>query len=328
MTSNRTLELLGDGRVALADTPMPEPAPGEVLLRVVASAICGSERQALIGGSPRNIGHEAVGVVIDAHGATTGALGAPLVPGALVGVAAVKGCGRCTACAAGLQTRCEQGPGVQIGLHADYAAVAANSLLPLPEGIGPADGVLLAGDTIGVPARALRRVPTQPGDRVLVIGLGPVGLAHVLVRSRAGCDVVAVEPSATRRKLAEALGASAVFAPGTDTGPPASLVIEATGRADCVDLALELAAAGGTVLQSGECAEATIRPSAHIVHKELTYTGCWYFTHDDYPSMRQMWDEGLRFDALRTHDVPAEDAQSAFDAFLSTESGKVVLRWN
>ena len=85
---------------------------------------------------------------------------------------------------------------------------APSSLLELPDGIDPADAVLLAGDTLGVPVRALRRVPAEPGTRVLVLGLGPVGLAHVLVRANAGCEVVAVEPSAARRKLGLELGAA------------------------------------------------------------------------------------------------------------------------
>ena len=119
----------------------------------------------------------------------------------------------------------------------------------------------------------------------------------------------------------------AVFDPGDDIGPAPSLVIEATGLAGCVNQALDVVAAGGSVLQSGECAEATINPSAQLIRKEVTYTGCWYFTHDDYPVMRQLWDDGLPVAKLRTHDLPAADAQAAFDAFTSAESGKVVLHW-
>ena len=84
---------------------------------------------------------------------------------------------------------------------------------------------------------------------------------------------------------------------------------------------------GGRVLQSGECAAVEVRPSAQVIHREVTYLGSWFYASEDYPDMLRLVGEGLDVGRLLTHTLPAEQAQDAVDAFLGGESGKVVLRW-
>ncbi len=316
----RALRLRGDGRVEIAEAAVPQPRDGEALVRVECSALCGSERAAVRGRMDGNAGHEACGVVVSAPAS------AAVRAGDRVGVSAIRGCGECAACAAGVETRCERGPQVQVGMHAEYVTAAVRTLRALPDGTDAVTGALLTGDALGVPARALRRAPAQAGDRVVVLGLGPVGLAHVMVRASQGCEVIGVDPLPLRREMAMQLGAAAVLDP-EEAPPPARLVIEATGVPAVVDRAFDLAEPGGTVLQSGECGSATIRPSQSVVHREVSYVGAWYYAGEDYPAMLELQRRGLDVRRLVSHEFRAEEAQTAFDAFLRGETAKVVLRW-
>jgi threonine dehydrogenase-like Zn-dependent dehydrogenase len=317
----RALRFAGGDVVELVDVAEPRPGEGQALVRIHASAVCGSERGALAAGHPTNTGHEAAGSVVSAPG---------FEPGERVGISAVVGCGVCPSCQAGVEVRCPS-PVVQTGFHADYAVVDPRSLRRLPADIDTTTGVLLSGDGLGVPARGLRMAPTSPGDRVLVIGLGPVGLASVLVRAAAGCEVVAVEPSPFRRALGSSLGAAKALDPTDDLshdlgGFAPDLVIEASGRAESVRLALSSVKRGGTVLQAAEGKAAEISPST-LVLRELTYVGSWYYAAEDWPVMTALVADGLPVRSLVTHELPPEEAPAAYRAFLSTESGKVVLRW-
>lgn len=316
----RSLRFLGDGRVEVSEVPRPEPAESQALVKVALSAVCGSERHALQVGHPLNTGHEAAGWVEQAPA------GSGFAAGDRVGVSAVKGCGTCGRCRAGIEVRCVS-PSVQIGMHAEYVAADTSTLRKLPEGCSFVEGVLASGDTLGVPVRGTRRAPAVVGARVLVLGLGPVGLSSVLVRSFLGCDVAAVEPSHARRELALRLGAAEVA--DTDqplTGPAPDLVIEASGQPEALARALDEVERGGTVLQAAESKRAEIVPS-QFVNKEISYVGSWYYASEDWPVITALVEAGLHPERLVTHQVPAEEAPGAYEAFLAGESGKVLLDW-
>jgi L-iditol 2-dehydrogenase len=308
-----------DSLAALVELPAPKPAAGEALIRIEVSAICGSELKSPPASNP---GHEAAGVVVYAPD------GSGFLAGQRVGVSAVTGCGTCAPCQRGVQLYCDNGTRVQNGMHADYIAAPVSALRRLPAGIAPQDAVLITGDALGVPARAYRRLPSGEGDRVLVIGLGPVGLGHVLVRAYTGAQVVAIEPSAYRRQLAKHLGADEVLEPGTDIGYEPELVIECTGVPDCIAQAFDVVATGGAVLQSGECPKVEVSPSDTFIRREVTYTGAWFYADEDYPDMVRLYEEGLPVRRMVTHEFPADEIGDAYRTFVSKESGKVLLNWN
>jgi len=122
------------------------------------------------------------------------------------------------------------------------------------------------------------------------------------------------------------MGAEVVADLGEIAGEP-DLVIECTGLAACAGAALTTVRRGGTVIQSGECGELVFSPSATLVRREVTYTGCWYFTSKDVAFLHTLHAEGLDVGPLATHVVPAERAQEGVDAFVGATSGKVVLTW-
>lgn len=321
----KSLSYVGDGLVRQVEVDDPQPGPGEALIRIEASALCGSERGALMGGVAGNLGHEAAGTVLDPGTST-------FSPGDRVGIAAVVGCGECERCTVGQELHCRRGfrsSSSSGGLHAELATVTVSALRELPAGIDAGAAAMLSGDALGVPVRGLRRARSEPGESVLVIGLGPVGLGHVLVRAFSGAEVIAMEPSTYRRGLARDLGAAKVLAPGEDIGVRPRVVIEATGRPECIRQAFDLVDNGGVVLQSGECRDDVgINPSDLIIRREITYTGAWYYASEDYPDMRGLFDRGLPIQRLCTHEVAASDAQPAVNDFIAGNSGKVIVRWS
>lgn len=317
----KTLICEGDGRVRLASVPDPRPRDGEALIRIEASAVCGSERATLTRGAAGNSGHEACGTVVEPGNSRFRA-------GDYVGLSAVTGCGECERCAAGQELHCRRGPKVSTGWHAEFAAVPPSALRELPAAIDAGVAAMVTGDPLGVPVRGLRRAPSGPGDQVLVLGLGPVGLAHVVVRAFTGAEVIGIEPSAYRRNLALRLGAKTVLSPRDEIPGNPHLVIECTGRTECITQAFTLVDNGGVVLQSGEChTDVPLNPSELFIRQEITYTGSWYYATEDYPKMLELIDRGLPLHELCTHDVAAADAQLAVTDFLEGRSGKVVLRW-
>jgi 2-desacetyl-2-hydroxyethyl bacteriochlorophyllide A dehydrogenase len=313
----RSLLFHSPDSVELVESAIPVPGPREALLRIEASAICGSELHAKDGSNP---GHEAAGVIESA------ADGSGYRPGERVGISAVTGCGTCRFCSRGEQIFCAQ-VRVQEGMHADYVAAPVSALRRLPDGITPGEAVLLTGDAFGVPIRALRKVPHRVGGRVVVLGLGPVGLAHVLVRANNGAEVIAIEPSAYRRELAVRLGAAVAVAPGEDIGEAPAMVIECTGIAACVQQSLDMVEPGGTVVQSGWCTAVEIDPARTMLRREVNYTGTWYYTDDDYPSMVASYEGGLPVSAMTTHEFPADRIAEAYRQFVSKETGKIILHW-
>ncbi len=289
------------------------------MVRIEASAICGSELKAPEGSNP---GHEAAGIVEQSPASSA------FPDGTRVGISAVTGCGTCRSCSRGVQLHCEHGFRFHGEMHADFVSVPVAALRRLPDAISARDAVLLSGDALGVPVRSHVRAPSLPGDRVLVIGLGPVGLGHTLVRTYYGASVVGIEPSSYRRVLAMKLGATEVLEPGQDPGIAPQIVIKCTGIPECIHYALSVVEAGGTVLQSGECKTVELNPSQQLIRREVTYTASWYYADADYPEMVNLYKQGLAIDRLITHEFAADDVAAAYATFLSKESGKVILRWS
>jgi L-iditol 2-dehydrogenase len=243
-------------------------------------------------------------------------------------MSAVVGCGRCLPCATGQELHCQLGSTICSGWHAEYIVVPSRTLRAVPPDVDAAVAAMMTGDPLGVPVRGMRRAASQPGDVVVVLGLGPVGMGHVLVRAYAGCHVIGVDPSAYRRDLALSVGAAAVYEPGGYKGR-AALVIECSGQPSVIREAFGLAADGGVVLQSGEChVEVGIIPSEILIRREVSYIGSWYYSTEDYGMMCRLVAGGLPLARLLTHQVAAADAQGAISEFLDAKTGKVALLWN
>jgi len=310
---------------------------GSVILKVKASAICGSELGLFHGSAALqeglwNPGHEVVGVIEDAPPDSG------YHPGMRVGARVVQGCGKCPWCKQGYETACRNKKIYSGNGHAEYYELGLNGIQPIPDGVDWPEAAILTGDGLGVAVRASGRLGDTSGKSVFVLGLGPVGLGCVLVQATAGADVMGADLAGYRVDLARELGArKAINVESVDlekavlewtNGRGADIVILAVGKEEALLAAIAAAKQQGIVYQVGELDKATFNPSATFIRKEITMMGSWYYTSQDWESMLALHQRGVPYGKLVTHVFPLSEAQKAYDTFVSGNSGKVVLTYD
>jgi L-iditol 2-dehydrogenase len=258
------------GRFVRTKRPEPTPGPGEALIRVRATTICATDMKIFTGRFPgvrypHVPGHEFAGDVVAVGPGVTA-----VTPGDRVGVEVHVGCGTCGPCQEGLYTLCErygdrEAGHAHIGFTIDgglqeMVAVPARALHRLPPHLSYAEGAFT--DNVGIALWAVERARIEPGERVVVIGPGAIGLlALQIVRLWAGHTVM-VGTRSSRLALATTLGADAVVDVRTADdavaavrsalpGGGADAVIEFAGTPDAAWLALQVARRGGRVVLGG-----------------------------------------------------------------------------
>lgn len=256
----RALVFEGPGKITHR-TDVPEPQiehPGDAIIQIDAAGLCGSDLHPYLGNEPARAGvitgHEAVGTVTLAGNDCEWRVGDRVI------VPFTTSCGMCPACEALLSARCERGQlfgwgdpeeatvaGLP-GLQADRARIplASSTLVALPEGVSDEAGILLC-DNYPTAWIAVQRTSLVPGDRLIVVGLGSVGLCAVAAAQALGAgEVIAIDPIADRRDAAVALGAEAI-APDDTTGLSAPVVVEAAGSIAAQRTAFEAVRLGGAL---------------------------------------------------------------------------------
>jgi alcohol dehydrogenase len=330
------------GQVVVRDVPDPTVQdPTDVVVRITTTTVCGSDVGLVHGHIPTApgfvLGHEYVGVVEE-----VGAAVRRLQPGQRVVGPAAPYCGTCPTCAAGQIQRCERGGvlgsgepwGGYGGTQAERLRVphADRDLVPIPDDLSD-EQVLFAGDILPTGWSAVRWTGIEPGDTLVVLGAGPVGLAAVLTAQLvAPRAVIVVDPIADRRKLAETLGATATLDPtGVDvaaavaelTGGGAHGVVEAAGRADTVVQATQLVRVGGSVAIVGIPPGPVELPIADLLMRNVTLRqGLGYL--GDMDRLVALIAAG-RLDAtpLITHRFTGEQLADAFHTFERQDDGIV-----
>jgi threonine dehydrogenase-like Zn-dependent dehydrogenase len=328
------VQFLGNSKVEVKEMPTPSLQPGEVLLKIEASAICGSEMGAFRSppsqDTPKtlfNPGHELVGTIVETNDAGT------VKVSDRVAINIITGCGKCTTCRQGDRRFCNQ-QGYVMNAHAEYIAVPAYTCMPLPEDIPFDLGVLIGGDTLGVAYHALSKVAVRPRDTALVVGAGPVGSGFLAMLNYLGVRTILVEMSPYRRELMKQYGldiidptasnALATIKELTD-GKGADISVDASGKDAGVNLALDAVSKKGTMIFAGAGREAKINPWKHFLEKEITAYGVWYFVDNDYFGLLEAYRNGLNVAPLLTHRFHLKDAQQAYDLFAGAQAGKVVF---
>lgn len=325
------VRMLGNSRVAVETFPDPTPRKGEVLIRIQASALCGSELHGYRGSeaSPFNGGHEAMGVVVEERDTNK------FTVGDRVGIHAVWGCNACRWCREGRYTYCDARRGTP-GTHAELLAAPEHVLVSLDADIPDDAGVLLSGDSMGVPYHLNTHLDTHAGEVVCVIGVGPIGLGNVLLQSFLGATVIAIDVNDYRLHLARELGAThainaatgdAVDAVrGVTEGNLADKCIECAARPETVKLALRLVGKSGKVAIVGEQGDVPVHISEDLIRRDITLLGSWFYHYCEFPAMVDIYRRGLRVEKLITHHFPLSEAASAFADFAAGRTGKVVLQ--
>lgn len=326
----KSLRFAGNSKIEVIDVPKPKPDPDQVLIKIKVSALCGSEMGAFYSpnGHAANPGHEFAGEIMDTNGHLE------FQTGDRVGAHVVVGCGVCAHCQTGNHIFCPNMLGSGYA-HAEYIALSARHCLRIPDSMDWDTGVLVAGDAMGVAYHLSRRVGVQSHDTVAVFGCGPVGLGVVMLWTFLGARVIGVDPSPYRRDLAATLGAwETVEAGKTNTidrlreltgGAGPDTCLECAGRPDALAVALEAARKGGKVGVAGEQEEACFSPSRHLIHKELSIFGAFYFRLSEFASMVELCRRGLQPKRLITHRFALEEAQKGYDLMAQQKCGKVLF---
>ena len=246
-----------DQPLVLENRAMPEPGPGEVLIRIRRCGICGSELHAADGPArpfPGGLifGHEYAGEIVRLGAAVTG-----LSVGQLVALYPAVGCGSCAACQRGNEILC---PSAQrlLGGYAEYACIPARAAVPLPSGLTAADGALV--EPLAVAYYGVKSADLARNERVLVLGAGSIALAAVFWARMMGAGrIVVMSRSQRREALALQMGADAFVAYGDDEvaeaaealGGKPDVILECVGSAGFLAKAITHAPVFGRVISLG-----------------------------------------------------------------------------
>jgi threonine dehydrogenase-like Zn-dependent dehydrogenase len=335
----------GDRELDMREFSDPVPGPGEVILEMKASGMCGSDLNTYrLPKSERPLerqviaGHEPCGVVA-ARGSGVTPDQAP--DGVRFMVHHYSGCGRCKHCLVGYAQLCVHGStvygsGAGHGGHARYMRVVSpNMLVPLPDQLSWEEGAAVSCGT-GTAYLALKRLDVSGRDTLVVYGQGPVGLSATMLGAAMGARVVAVDPSPERRAMARDFGAEAVIDPASvnpvqavqelthGEGAPASL--DCTGIPDARVAAVKSACTWGRVCFVGERNTTTFDVSPDIIHKQLTIYGSWTFSVTGQAECAQfVIEHELPLKRLFTHHFRLEDAPEAYRLFDTQTTGKGVF---
>jgi 2-desacetyl-2-hydroxyethyl bacteriochlorophyllide A dehydrogenase len=339
---------LGDRQLELREFPDPTPGPGEVVLEMKASGMCGSDLHAYrakggpaaIGlrgsGEPVIAGHEPCGVVA-AIGPGVSEAQARL--GQRVMNHHYKGCGVCKYCSTGWSQMCLEGSIVYgvtgHGGHARYIKVPASTLVPLPDALSFEAGAAISCGT-GTAYGALRRLNLSGRDTLAVFGQGPVGLSATLLAKAMGARILAVDMSPERLALAEGFGADVCIDPNANDpvtaikelthGEGTDLALDCTGNPQARAAAVRSARAWGTVCFVGEGNSVTLDVSPDMIRKQLTVLASWTFnTAGQADCARFIADRHIPVDRLFTHRFTLDQAEEAYRLFDTQTTGKGVF---
>ncbi len=334
----RGIVFTGNRGAEIRDFPDPHAGPGEAIVKIRASGLCGTDLHFYRGsvGAETISGHEPCGVIEE--------LGAGAPDSLKVGDRVVchhySGCGACEFCCMGYEQLCPHGHvtyggGTAHGANADYIRVPARTLVSLPDELSFAAGAAISCGT-GTAWNGLNKMHASGKDTVAVFGQGPVGLSGTLSAKAMGARVIAMEVVPERRQLAEELGADHVINPlETDPveaikeltgGMGASVMLETSGNPAARQQMLAAMRPFGRACYVGAGAPAEIDFNRDVIFKVATIYGSWTFSKAELIEIcRFMVDTKAPLEQLITHHYDLDQAVEAFQTFDGATTGKCVF---
>ena len=329
----------------LMDVPSPQPAPNEVLIRVRACGICGSDVHGYDGSTGRRIppiimGHEAAGEVTAMGDDVRG-----FKPGDRVTFDSMVSCGECDYCRRGAANLCDrrQVLGVSCnefrrdGAFAEYVTVPQHIVVKLPDSVPYEHAAMV--EPVSVALHAVNITPVKLGDTGLVIGAGMIGLLTLQCLRLAGCSrIFVMDLDDARLKLAEGLGADETFNPKKldvkkeilerTGGRGVDVAMEAVGATDPIQTAIACVRKGGTVTLIGNVSPKIELPLQAVVTREIRVQGSCA-SNNDYAACVDLLARGLiKVEPVITAAAPLEEGANWFDRLYSHEPNllKVILQ--
>jgi alcohol dehydrogenase, propanol-preferring len=325
----RAARIFEDLSLRLDDLAVPEPGPGQVLVRIHAAGVCGTDLHILDGmikpdPYPMTLGHEAAGIVAAAGE------GASMSAGDRVAVYNKLFCGSCEQCMAGRLNICDTEPG-QLGFNmdggdADYVVVPQRNLVPVPDSVdfGSAAVLTCAGMTA---IHAAKVSGLRLGQTAVVDGIGGVGILVVQAARRAGAHVIAVADSREKRDLALAHGAAdGVIIGGADDyaglpaavreltgGRGADVFFELVGTTDSMTAGVRCLAKGGTFVSTGYTDQMLSIHPIEFILSETSLVSTVAATRQDLQDALALAASGAMTVPIAAR-YPLERAQDALDA--------------
>jgi L-iditol 2-dehydrogenase len=327
----------------ITDLAVPEPARDEVLIRVAACGICGSDVHGYDGSSGRRIppivmGHEAAGTI-----AAVGKDVKKFSEGDRVTFDSTIYCGSCANCDRGDVNLCDNRQVVGVscaeyrraGAFAEFVAVPARIVYRLPESLPFEEAAML--EAVSVALHAVSLVPVHPQDNALVVGAGMIGLLILQALHAEGCSHVYVsDVDQTRLNLARELGVAATLPAGhglipqvmeVTGGAGMDLVIEAVGIDATVRAAIDSVRKGGNVVLVGNVSPEVTLPLQKVVTRQIRLQGSCASAGEYLRAIELMSSESIRVKPLITAIAPLEEGSRWFERLYSREANlmKVVL---
>jgi L-iditol 2-dehydrogenase len=339
----KALLLSSYNHLELANLPVPSPAPDEVLIRVAACGICGSDVHGYDGSSGRRIpplvmGHEAAGIV-----SAVGSSVSSFAPGDRVTFDSTVYCGACPSCLRGDMNLCDSrqvlgvscGDYRRAGAFAEFVAVPARILHRLPENLPFAEAAML--EAVAVAIHGVNLAHITASDSVLVIGAGTIGILTLQAVRATGCKKVLVtDVDQDRLNLAKQLGATETRLSSENlqsqilqltSNQGVDVALECVGRNETVAAGIDAARKGGTVVLVGNIAPNVNLPLQKVVTRQIRLQGSCA-SSGEYPRAIELLASGaIKVKPLITAVAPLEDGASWFQRLHNREPNllKVVL---
>jgi len=341
----KSLVYYGPQDLRLEERPIPSPKKGEVLVKIHAVSVCGSDLGAYRlpevsdrWAPPLVLGHEFSGEIAAlGEGVENFKLGQAVTANPILY------CGECYYCKRGLINLCTHrqslgtsiGGAAQDGAMQEYMTIRASALIPLLEGVGYVQGALL--EPLAVSLVAARNGDFGDGERVLIIGAGPIGLMILNFLKAAGNKKVYISdllPSRLEKALQ--IGADAAISGRSDVvkiiselteGIGVDRVIIAAGAPGVMEDSLKMVRSGGRIVLVAlihHTAEIDLMP---IVARQISILGSYMFTNEMQDVMQMIADKKLNVDELVTSTFPLEDGKKVFDRLCgpTCDEVKVIL---
>ena len=318
---------LGDGRIRVEEHTYRDPGDGELLVKVAANALCGTDRSIYLNGTDIIPGHEAAGVIADVGPGSRTAVGTRGV------IYLMDYCGSCRSCLIGATNQCTA-KRADVGLTSDggygpYATVHETNFFPVGDDLPLATATMLL-DVMGTSSHALHRAELVRPDieSIYICGAGPIGLGLlVMAQIRYGVDfpIYISDLSDWRCEFARTFGATVVDASSVRDLAP-DIAVDSSGKEAACRAALTSLSKRGALVCVGHGEGLTLDVSADLIAPERAVLGSEYFRFDELAHNLVLLQENEELvSRIITHQLPVARLSEAFDLFLSGKTGKVVV---